>query len=153
MLGLLLLGAGALVLGAALLDAWLDVWLAVENNTISEDWNEGRHSIRTRGVWLERRPFVAQISHWSQRHGGMELAGLLRDYGYRVVKRDVLTDTTIWARPWPLWAFLRAAVKTEAACGSLAAWVYRRGLFHVVCPEYQIARWRDLRPGPRRRPQ
>ena len=151
-LGPLLLSAGALILGAVLLHAWLDTWLAVENNTISEDWNEGRHSMRTRGVWLERRPFVAQISAWSRQHGGMELAGLLRDYGYRVVKRGVLTGTSIWARPWPFWAFLRAAVKAQAAWWSLATWAYRRGLFHLACPESQIARCRDVRLGPGRRP-
>lgn len=68
--------------------------------------------------------------------------------GYRVVLHRPETATTLYARPWLLWAILRLRQKMRDVYWASLDWLYHRGVIHWRTPVCMPSRWRDLGLGP-----
>lgn len=95
-----------------------------------------------RGLWLVKGPPVigvtlrAQVSGCGFRNG---------DFDYRLVECSPIARYSIYARPLPLWAFLRVRALMMDSFYKLLRWLYNRGVITDVGPENGPWRLRDLR--------
>jgi hypothetical protein len=98
---------------------------------------------------LTETPFVSVITVRAQRvfpEGFKLLLGM----GYRTVRVDVDTLTTIVARPYPVWLFYRAIEAIERGFYSTINALYDGGIIHFSTQEGEHTRWWNIRPGPTR---
>ena len=99
-------------------------------------------------ILLTKRPFVSEVS--DRLLSDPFTTHLLDHHGYRFVERRLEWRTQLMARPPTLAWFMRRRVDVRRGFWAMARWLYDRGVFHLTTPEGVVARWRDVRPGPRR---
>ena len=100
-------------------------------------------------VRITERPFLTE---WTD----MCLESVALEYtparlGYREYKKNPLACTVFFARPLLLWLVLVAWQGLIRFYWRSLRWLFRHGVFHLVGQEGTPFRWRDVRPGPRRR--
>lgn len=101
---------------------------------------------------LERRPARTRVNSWSIQDP--RVAALLAAHGYRPVHRwdEQITLQTLYVRPLPRWLLALVWRQLLDLGPGIAYWAYHRGLFHFANKGVgEVARWRDVRPGPRRK--
>ena len=103
------------------------------------------------GTYFTDLPFVTVVGHRTERLI-KEVIPLLRANGYRPVERHILTLSTIYARPLPLWAFYKGLFRLRLMYWWFIRTVYDIGLIHPSnsIPDGVNTRLIDWRPGPSR---
>ena len=97
-------------------------------------------------VVFKRRPLVIGATHRLLRQLNPRLTGFPVFAGYRFVALDVCTRVSFYARPWPVWAALRAREAAARLFWRAARMTHGR-FWHLKGEEGTMFRWRDARPG------
>lgn len=117
--------------------------LRFENVEATDHWNDGDLTVE-----ITKKPWLTQ---WEERALASVGKGFHpRALGYRFLEHRPEILLSVYARPLPIWLYLRTCLAFSRFFWSVLSGLYWWGIIHKTTPRGCAFRWRDLRLGPGR---